>query len=174
MKWLKVWMFLASIFFSFGLASSLTEDAQKIAHRIAQLKEKTHRALTAAKDVAPLIKRVDDDLVTLERQKKLLFDQKKNLEEHKRALQTALNQRKELLSILQTERATIDRAWERQSAQLDAFIAQKSIQTEVEVVAQTPSRDTLLARVFDLTSSSTTSSVVLAFYHQGLSEDVRG
>jgi hypothetical protein len=151
----------------------LSEGAKKIADRIAALKEKTHRTLTAAKDVAPLIRRVDNDLLMLESQKRALMDQKKSLERHKHALQVALKQRHELLSILQSERSAIDQAWERQTAQLDAFVAQKSIQVESEVLAQTPSRATLLARVFDL-QTTPTGSLVAGNDLVRPAEDVRG
>lgn len=172
MKCLKIFVYL---FFQFFLASSvnaLSEGAAHIAQRIAHLKEKTHRALTAAKDVAPLIKRVDEDLLALEAQKKILIEQKKKLQAHKDALQAALNQRKDLLTILQAERATIEHAWERQSAQLDAFMAQKSIQSGNEGVAQSTARDTLLARVFDVNLTATSQSLLVTWHNQA--EDVRG
>lgn len=127
----------------------MSDGAKKIAERIAALKEKTHKTLTAAKDVAPLIMRVDKDLVTLAAQEKQLSDKKELLLKSRQALSIARNQRKDLLAILKTERAAVDLAWERQSAQLDALFAQKSIQVEQEVVVSVAPRDTLLVPFFD-------------------------
>lgn len=157
-------------------AYSLSEEASQIAARLEKSKTKSRQMLTREKDVAPLIARVDQDLVLLAKQKQDLEREKQLLMQRKETLEAAVTEKRIKLATVEGERTHLESVLNSCLVDLQSLIAQRSIQTEMQqVFAQSHARDTLLAGVFETTSMATSTPLLLtAAAPQFVLEDVRG
>jgi hypothetical protein len=166
------------IVFLWSSVFAMSEEAQQIGAKFAAMKDKTHRTLTAAKDVAPLIERIDKDLSALHEKKKQLAMLKQSLIIKKQDLQKLVDQKISALGNLEAQFNQTNAHLGFQIGLLNGLSAQRSIQFELHLVAQEATRATLLADVF---STKLMSSSLIAWSEQRrtrlscyLVEDVRG
>ena len=128
----------------------VSKEAAKIGAQLAAMKAKTHQTLTAAKDFAPLVERIDKDLGLLREKKKQLNQLKASLTLKKAELEisahNAFNQLEQLKEIFQSCASNL----KIQIEKLHIINAQKSILFDRQAFAQIASRDTLLSHVFSL------------------------
>lgn len=160
----------------FSVVTGNNDEGIQLAARLAAMKAKTHQTLTAAKDVAPLIARVDKDLLALASQKQDLEKQKHVLLQRRQELLEVLNTKNADLDALQKETGAVEEILQLRFVQWGALTAQRSIQAESEGVAQTLGRDRLLAHVFETTFTTTAKlssgrSIARDYF---VAEDVRG
>lgn len=161
---LGVFGFLCGVVYGGG------NEIPEIASKLAAMKSMAHRSLTATKDVAPLIGRIDKDLLVLEAQKKALIKEKSFLLQRRDALQLSVQDKKNEQNALFNEQNVLDAHWEQCLGQLRSFIAQQSIQCALQEVAQSTSRATLLAQKFESKPNLFEFSEPLGM----VTEDVRG
>ena len=170
-----------SIVFLWASVLPMSEEALKIGAKFAAMKDKTQSTLTAAKDVAPLIKRIDKELSILNEKKKQLAALKQSLLIKKHNLQQLVEQKSGLLCDLNEQYNQSNAQLKFQIDLLNALNAQRSIQFELQLIAQETSRSTLLAEAFSAKLMSLISPSLIAWREAGarglnccLVEDVRG
>lgn len=162
---------LVGIFFVFGIALCGGDETSLITTKLAEIKSMAHRRLTATKDVAPLIGRIDKDLAILFEKKKSLIEEKQCLLQRKLFLEASIQDKKNEQNNLFAEQTILDHHWAQYLVQFWSSIAQQSIQPVLQEVAQTDSRATLLAQKFELKQNKYRESLPLI---GSVLEDVRG
>ncbi len=173
--------FFFSLVFLWASVFPMSEEALKIGAKFAAMKNKTQCTLTAAKDVAPLIERIDKELSILNEKKKQLATLKQSLFIKKHNLQQLVEQKSGLLCHLHEQYNQSNAQLKFQTDWLNALNAQRSIQFELQLIAQETSRSTLLAEAFSAKLMSLISPSLIAWREAGarglnccLVEDVRG
>lgn len=162
-----------------GVVFCIDNQGEILLARLAALKAKTHSVLTSAKDIAPLMNRVDKNLATITQEKKELEKERSSLIARREELLSQLDDMQQKIVSLQKERQQLDYTWNAQLEKLKAFKAQRSIQIEDGAcpVDCIKSRDTLLRCVFEVRITSTlvpTVIVAASVVPMGIVEDVRG
>lgn len=125
------------------------DEGALLASKLAVLKSTAHRSLTATKDVTPLVGRIDKDLLVLEAKKRSLIEEKNFLLQRREALQLSLCDKQSEHDALLAEQRRLEVDWEQSLGQLRSFLTQQSIQPASQEVAQSVSRATLLAQIFE-------------------------
>lgn len=157
-------------------AFSLSKEAAEIAQQFAAMKEKTHRTLAVVNDVNPLIERVDKDLRLLAEEKKKLGKELRLLTHRKNQLAKAVHEKEIVAAVLNNQRAEITQALQGKVGQIQALIAQKSIQVEENNLAASDSRQELLDHAFANFSPQGTFGLWFSFGggREDFYEDLRG
>lgn len=170
-----------SVIFLWASVFPMSEEALKIGEKFAAMKNKTQCTLTAAKDVAPLIERIDKELSILNEKKKQLATLKQSLFIKKHNLQQLVEKKTGLLRHLNEQYNESNTQLKLQTDWLNALNAQRSIQFELQLIAQEKSRATLLAEAFSAKPLSLITPSLIAWREAGarrlsccLVEDVRG
>lgn len=154
-----------------GFVYADSDEGALLASKLAALKSTVHRSLTATKDVTPLVGRIDKDLLALEAKKRSLIEEKNFLLQRREALQLSLGNKKSEHDTLLAEQNRLEVDWEQSLGQLRSFLTQQSIQPASQEVAQSVSRATLLAQIFERKISFAVQDAPLAISG---GEDLRG
>ena len=154
---------------------SLSEEAEKIGARFAQMKAKTHQNLAPTKDNTSLIARIDSDLQGLKGKIHSLDSLKHELIVQKEVLSEEIDKKTKLHRELMQRLEAQMQAFTVQLGVQAAIVAQKSIQEQPQAVAPAIDRATLLGQVFSVVLTPSTLTVPLLAHNVRYGvEDIRG